>query len=245
MENQTQATKGETIATPFIEEMFGAGVHFGYSKSRRHPSAKPFIFGAKNNVEIIDLEKTALAWARAKDFITELVRAGKQILFVGGKNEAYDAVMRTAMSVEMPYAARRWVGGTLTNFPQIRKRIGQLESLTSKRERAEFDMYTKKERLMIDREIEDLEKKFGGLLGLKDMPGALFVVDSKREHIAVEEARKAKVPVISISSSDCDITSIQYPVVANDASRSSVDFFMKLLAEAIAEAKMSAPASKQ
>lgn len=245
MQNQTQATKGEMVANPFIEEMFNAGVHFGYSKSRRHPSAKPFIFGAKNNVEIIDLEKTVTAWARAKDFIAGLTRAGKQILFVGGKNEAFDAVVRTAISVEMPYAAHRWVGGTLTNFPQIKKRIAQLENLTSKREKAELDMYTKKERLMIDREIEDLEKKFGGLLGLKDMPGALFVVDSKREHIAVEEARKAKIPVISISSSDCDITGIQYPIVANDASRSSVDFFMKLLAEAIVEGKMSVPPAKQ
>lgn len=216
---------------PNIEEMFKAGAHFGYSKSRRHSSMKSLIFGIKNSVEIIDLEKTDEYLAKAKDFVAALAKEGKQILFVGSKNEARDVVKNGAISVDVPYVTNRWIGGTITNFPEIKKRISRLEELTGKRDKGELGMYTKKERLLIDREIEKLEKNFGGLLPMKEKPAAIFVVDSRAENIAVEEAKNANIPVISLSGSDCDIKGIEYPIPANDSSKSSIEFFVGQLVD--------------
>ena len=198
----------------------------------------------KNNVEIINLEKTAEGLARAKEFVADIAKAGKHILFAGGKSEAHKIVTDAAISIGMPYAAARWVGGTLTNFGQIKKRIAHLEDLLAKKEKGALDIYTKKERLVIDREIEDLKESFGGLVGMKEMPAALFVVDSDRESIAVTEARKMGVPVISLSSSDCDISKIDYPIVANDAARSSIEFFVNEIAEAFRRARAAGSGDK-
>jgi len=223
-------TKTETAENKaIIEEMFKVGAHFGYSKSKRHPSMKSLIFGVKNTVEIINLEKTDEYLARAKDFVASLAKEGKQILFVGSKNEGRDVVKNAAMSVDLPYVTNRWIGGTITNFSEIKKRIARLESLTSKKEKGELGMYTKKERLLIDREIEDLEKHFGGLLSMKQKPAALFVVDSGCESIAVKEAMDTGIPVISLSGSDCNIKEIDYPIPANDSSRSSISFFVDII----------------
>lgn len=220
---ETQTTQ----ASPHIEDMFKAGAHFGYSKSRRHPSMKSLIFGVKNTVEIIDLEKTDEYLTRAKEFVASLAKEGKVILFVGAKNEAREIVKQGAAVINMPFVTNRWVGGTITNYAEIKKRIARFEDLTAKREKGELGMYTKKERLLIDREIADLEKHFGGIVSMKERPAALFVVDSRAEKIAVEEARNAKIPVVSISGSDCDITGIEYPIPANDGSRSSIAFFVE------------------
>ena len=224
----TETTENKGI----IEEMFKVGAHFGYSKSKRHPSMKSLIFGVKNTVEIIDLEKTDEYLARAKEFVASVAREGKQILFVGSKNEAREAVKNAALSVDMPYVTNRWIGGTITNFSEIKKRIARLEDLTSKKEKGELGMYTKKERLLIDREIEDLEKHFGGLLPMKQKPAAIFVVDSGAESIAVKEATGTGIPVISLSGSDCNIKGIDYPVPANDSSRSSITFFVDAITAA-------------
>ncbi|HEC30409.1 MAG TPA: 30S ribosomal protein S2, partial [Candidatus Yonathbacteria bacterium] len=213
-------TNTETIENKgIIEEMFKAGAHFGYSKSKRHPSMKPLIFGVKNTVEIINLEKTDEYLTRAKEFVASVAKEGKQILFVGSKNEAREVVKNAALSVDLPYVTNRWIGGTITNFSEIKKRIARLEELTSKREKGELGMYTKKERLMIDREIENLEKHFGGLLSMKQKPAALFVIDSEAESIAVKEADSTGIPIVSLSGSDCNIKKIDYPVPANDSSR--------------------------
>ncbi len=227
-----------------IEEMFNVGAHYGYSKSRRHPSAKKVIFGMKNNVEVIDLEKTNDALEDAKKAVKAIVESGKQILFVGGKFEAHDAIVAGAKAVGMPYASHRWVGGTITNFSEIKKRIALLADLSEKKEKGSFTMYNKKERLMIDREIEDLEKHFGGLLDMNTTPGAFFVIDSKKEHIAVAEARVAGIPIISVSSSDNDLNIIDFPIPANEASRSSIGFFVDQIVGAIKEGQKSKPAPK-
>lgn len=220
MEKDTQAP------TVSLDKLFKAGAHFAYTKSRRHPSAKPFIFGVKNKLEIFDLEKTHEKLAQAKDFMQKLGEEGATVLFVGGKNEAQEPIRKGAQSLGMPYVAGRWLGGTLTNLPEIKKRTAKLEELTMKREKGELAKYTKKERLLIDREIEKLQKFFSGLLPMKDAPKALFVIDSKREHIAVKEAKYQKTPVISLSGSDCNLNEVDYAIPGNDSSVHSVEFFV-------------------
>jgi len=215
-----------------IETMFKAGAHFGYAKSRRHATVAPFIFGVKNRTEIINLEKTAELLEKALAFVTELGKDNKSILFVGGKSESRAAVKNAAMTIDMPYVSGRWVGGTITNFVEVRKRVMKYEDLLSQREKGELVKYTKKERLLIDRQIDKLERLFSGLVNLKDLPKAMFVVDSKKEHIAVAEARKAGIPVISLCGTDCNLKEVTFPVVANDASVSSINFFTSEIAKA-------------
>ena len=214
-----------------IDEMFKVGAHYGYSKSRRHPTVSPYIFGAKNRVEIIDLTKTSDLLKNALDFVSGLAKEGKQVLFVGGKNEAKDIVKKAAISIEMPYVAGRWIGGTFTNFSEIKKRIAKLEDLTKQKEKGELSKYTKKERLVIDRNIDNLDRFFSGLLLMKEMPKAIFVVDPKKELISVTEAKKMGIPVIALASSDCDIKEIDYPILANDSATSSISFFVNEIAE--------------
>lgn len=222
---------------PVIETLFGAGAHFALGRSRRHPTAAPFIFGAKNRVEIFDLELTTEALERAKEFVRGLAAAGKQILFVGCKHEGREAVKRGAEAVNMPYVAGRWLGGTITNFPQMRKRIERLEKLVAERDAGELGKYTKKERLLIDREIIRLEGSFGGLVLLKQLPAALLVIDSKHEHTAIAEAKKFNIPVVSVSNSDCDFKEIDYPIPGNDGAKASIEFFVNEIVTAYREGK--------
>ncbi len=221
-----------------VEEMFRVGGHFGYSRTRRHPTMKPYIFGSKNRMDIIDLDKTVDMLARVLQFVESLSREGKQIIFVGNKKEAQKPVMDAAAKLDMPYVANRWIGGTLTNFAEIRKRIARLEDLMSKKESGQLDIYTKKERTLLDKEIDDLTKRFWGIMKVKRLPGAIFVVDSNKEEIAVAEARKAGIPVISLSGSDCDISMIDYPIVANDSAAESIRFFLDKIVEAYRNAKV-------
>lgn len=221
-----EEVKNTKNSDKIIEEMFKAGAHFGYSKSRRHPTASPYIFGVKNRVEIFDLAKTADLLNNALDFVSGLAKEDRQILFVGGKNEARDLIKKAANSIEMPFVAGRWIGGTFTNFPEIKKRIAKLEELTKQREKGELSKYTKKERLVIDRNIANLERFFSGLLLMKEMPKAIFVIDPKNEAIAVTEAKKMGIPVIALAGSDCDIKDVDYPIAANDSSISSISFFV-------------------
>ncbi|MBI2048934.1 MAG: 30S ribosomal protein S2 [Parcubacteria group bacterium] len=216
-----------------IQRMFEAGAHFAYSKARRHPTAQPYIFGVKDKVEIFDLEKTEKLLQEAIEFIISLAKEGKQVLFVTGKNEARDMVKNTALSLDMPYVAGRWIGGTLTNFDEIKKRIARLETLIGEREKGELARkYTKREQLLLGREIASLEAAFGGLTPMKELPAALFVIDTKREHIPVEEAKKRNIPVIALMNSDCDVGSAEYPIFANDAGTQSIGFFTHALADA-------------
>jgi small subunit ribosomal protein S2 len=220
-----------------IEGLFKVGAHFGLIRSRRHPSARPFIFGVKNKIEIFDLEKTNEALEKAKDFIKKIVAEGGVVLFVGGKNEAQEAIRTGASKVGMPYVAGRWLGGTLTNFPEIKKRIAKLEDLTSQKEKGELGKYTKKERLLIDREIVTLTHDFSGISVMRNLPKVLFVVDLKREMIAVKEAHRLHIPVVSLSSSDCNLRDVEFAIPGNDASKASIQFFVNEIASAIEEGK--------
>jgi len=215
-----------------IEEMFKAGVHYGYSKSRRHPSISPFIFTTKNGVDIINIEKTNSLFEQALEAVSKFAANGKTILFIGTKPEARQQVIETALSLNMPYVGERWVGGSLTNFPEIKKRIIKLLDLRDKKEKGELEKYTKKERLLIDREMEDMTKNFQGLTGITRTPDAVFVIDPKKEHIAVTEAQKMNLPVIALLNTDCNLKQVQYPIIANDASISSITFFLSKIKEA-------------
>lgn len=231
MERETQTN------STAVEEMFKVGAHYGYAKRRRHPSVIPFIFGIKNGVEIFDLEKTNEALEEAKKFVSELATKGKMILFVSSKAEGKDAIKAAADSIQMPYVAGRWKGGTLTNFEEIRKRVIKLDELTSKRDAGELAKYTKKERLMIDREIEALEEGFSGLNLMTRLPDALYVIDANHEEIAVREAITLGIPVISLSNSDCDYEKLDYPIPGNDANRHSIAYFTNAIASAYKSAR--------
>lgn len=224
-----------------IDRMFKAGAHFAYSRTRRHPSVSAFIFGAKNQVEIFDLEKVSELLETAKAFARKLGEDRKAILFVGGKNEVREIVSARALALNLPYVAGRWIGGTLTNFSEIKKRMARLDDLMDKRSKGEFEgKYTKRERLMFDREIADLERTFGGIMPMKQLPGALFVIDSRREHIPIAEAKVMKIPVIALMNSDCDFKQVQYPIVGNDTARASVAFFIDEVVKAYREGLASA-----
>ena len=207
-----------------IEEMFRSGVHYGYSKSRRHPSVSSYVFTTKNGVDIINIEKTHELLEKALETISKFAANGKTILFIGTKPEARQQIIETALALNMPYVSERWVGGALTNFPEIKKRIVKLLDLRSQKE--------KKERLLIDREMDDMTKNFQGLTGITRIPDVVFVVDPKKEHIAVTEARKMNLPIIALLNTDCNLKEIQYPIVANDASVSSITFFLLKIKEA-------------
>lgn len=224
-----------------IEELFKVGAHFGFVKSRRHPSAKPFIFGAKNKVEIFDLEKTSEELEKALAFVSEKGKESAPILFVGGKSEAREAIRKAGEDLSMPFVAGRWIGGTLTNFNEIKKRIAKLEELTTQKEKGELGKYTKKERLLIDREIEKLTLYFSGLSNLKGLPKLMVVVDPKKESIAVAEAKRMNVPVVAIAGSDCNLYEVDYAIPANDSSRQSISYIIGEVVSAykkgLAEAK--------
>ncbi|MEI6528188.1 MAG: 30S ribosomal protein S2 [bacterium] len=232
-------TETKNVNKERVEEMFKAGAHFGYSKSRRHASIAPYIFGVKNKVEIIDLEKTDEMLEKALNFVSTLAKEGKQILFVGGKNEAKDAIKISSFAVDMPVVAGRWIGGTLTNFSEVKKRIAKLDELTKQKEKGELlAKYTKKERMVIDKEIENLTRFFSGLSSMRDLPKALFVIDAKKEITAVTEAKKMKVPVIALCGTDNNISNIDYPIIANDSAVASITYFADKIAEAYKKARV-------
>lgn len=214
-----------------IEEMFTAGVHYGYSKSRRHPSTVPYIFGTKNGIDIINIEKSQSLFEEASEVLEDLFKKNKTILFVGTKPEAKQQILEVALALNMPYVTERWVGGSLTNFSEIKKRITRLLALRDEKEKGELDKYTKKEILLINKEMEDMTRNFQGLTGINRTPDAVFVIDPKKEHIAVSEANKMEIPVIALSNTDCDLKKVTYPIVANDASVSSITFFLSKIKE--------------
>jgi len=226
-----------TDNTQAIESMLQVGAHFGYSKSRRHPSTKTFIAGSKNGYEIIDLEQTAQQTQKVLDFVAEVAKDRGQILFVSTKKEFAPIIKDSALSIDQPYVIGRWIGGTLTNFEEISKRVKRLETLLEQKTKGLLAKYTKKERLLIDREIENLEERFGGITNMKFKPKVVFVIDTKHDDIAVQEARNEKIPVIGVSNSDCDIDALTYPIIANDSSVKSVKFFVQQIVEAYKNSK--------
>ena len=234
-------SKTEKGADTVIEKMFQAGAQYGYSKTRRHPSVSKYIYATKNNGDIIDLEKTSEMLDVAAEFIKNLGAKGKVVLFVGTKPEAKVAIKMVAESLSMPYVMERWIGGTLSNFTEIKKRIMELENYQKDSVGGGLDKYTKKERVVMAKKMEKLARYYTGLLGLKKAPDALFVIDAKSEHIAATEARKSGIPVIALVNSDSNIKGIDYPIVANDSAIPSIKFFTNAIESAYKGGIMSVP----
>lgn len=217
-----------------IKDLFSVGAHYGYTKTRRHPSVKPLLYGSKNRTDIIDLEKTVTALAEAEEILKTLGKTGKQVLFVGSKPEAKAATKHAADALGMPYVDVRWIGGTLTNEKQIKSRVVLLEELSDKKEKKELDTIakTKKERLLLERKIEKLDRRFGGLSTMKGLPGVLVVVDARDEAIAITEANQLGIPVVAICNTDCDLRTVSYPILANDANKKTIEFLLNKLVAA-------------
>lgn len=228
-----------------MEEMIKVGAYFGYGKSRRNPSASPYILSTKNQSDIIDLEKTSVMLKDAKEFVQNLASQGKQILLVGTKPEAQKIIKETAAKIDAPFVTERWIGGILTNFSEIKKRLARLAELKEQKSKGELEKYTKKERLLIDKEMATLEKMFSGIAEIKKTPDALFVIDPRKEKNAVAEARIAKVPVVSLLNSDCNIKDVDYPIIANDAARASIALFAEQIADAYKAGQQASPEKKQ
>lgn len=220
-----------------IDGMVAAGAHYGYTRTRRHPSIRQFLYATKDRSDLIDLSKTSTQLETAIKVMADAIAGGKQILFSGNKPEAQQITKEIALALRMPYVTNRWIGGTLTNFGEIKKRIEKLQDLLDKKEKGELSVYTKKERLLIDRSIEKMDQSFGGLSEMKQLPAVLFVVDSLAEDTAVKEANFMHIPVISISNTDCNVNMVDYPIVANDASQSSLKFFLNHIENALKDAR--------
>lgn len=221
-----------------IDRLFKAGAHFGFSKSRRHPTVVPYLFGSKHGTDIFDLEKTSGLIENAKEVLKEAGAAGKTVLFVSTKDEVSRIVREKAEDAEMPYVTNRWIGGMLTNFSEIKKRINRLIDLTSQGESGELERkYTKKERVLIQRELEKLNFNFGGIKNLEKTPHLLVVVDPRHDHIAVSEASDLNIPIIGVTSSDGNVSKVTHPVVVNDALQSSVTLVLDELLASFKEGR--------
>lgn len=216
-----------------MKRLFDTGAHFGQVKSRRHASMKPYLIGAKGRQEIIDLAQTATQLEAAKKAMELFAKEGKTVLVVGGKTETADLVRLMAMHLKLPYVSTRWLGGTISNWTEIKKRIDRLAELNEKKATGAFAKErTKLELVRLERERVRLEERLDGIVTLEKRPDALLVVDTRHEKHAVKEARAAHMPIVAIMNSDCDVTDATYPIVANDASRKTVHLILNELSDA-------------
>lgn len=222
-----------------IERLLKAGAHFGHLTSRWNPKMKKYIFMQRNNIHIIDLMQTQAMLNAAAEQAARFARQGKSILFVGTKKQAREAVRGFAQSCESPYVVERWLGGTLTNFQTIRGSIRRMDELERFEEDESFQTLKKKERLMRSREREKLAKVLGGIAAMPRLPGAAFIVDVNREHIAVKEARKLGIPIIAMIDTNCDPDLVDYPIPANDDALKSIRLVTSVIAHAVNEGKRS------
>ncbi|MBI2437079.1 MAG: 30S ribosomal protein S2 [Candidatus Magasanikbacteria bacterium] len=220
---------------PSILDMLQAGVHFGHKVSRWHPKMKPFIFTQRNQVHIIDLEKTRSQLEIILPQIKAIVASGKQILFVSTKPQAREIVKQAAIDCGMPYLTDRWIGGMLTNFSEIKKLINRYIDLKSKQASGELAKYTKKEQLKIAKQLEKMDTYLAGLVTLKKMPDALFVPSVQREKITITEANSTEVPVIGICDANANPTKVEYVIPGNDDAVKSIDMLVGLVRDAITE----------
>jgi len=217
--------------------MLEAGVHFGHHTSRWHPKMKPFIFGQRAGVHIIDLEKTASQLEVAAKFLEQLVKEEKQILFVGTKRQAQEVIGREAIRAGCPYINKRWFGGLLTNFKTIKKSISRLKKLEEMFGTGEAQKYTKKEQLGLEVELRKLKESFGGITEMNEVPGAIFVLDVGAEHIAVKEAKNLGVPIVGIVDTNCSPEGITYLIPANDDGKKAISTMVSKIADIIIGAK--------
>lgn len=225
--------KKTIISEELVKEMFKAGVHFGHKKSNRHPKMEQYIYGLKNNIQIIDLEKTAQNLEVALEFIKDITKKGGKILFVSIRPQSQSLIEETAGKCKMPYVALRWIGGLLTNFKTIRKRIDHFIDLEKKREEGNLKKYTKKEQKHFDKEIEKLKKNFNGIRDLKELPDAILVLGVKEHMTPIKEAKIKKIPVIALVDTDSNPSLVDYVIPSNDEAISALQFMLNQIEKVI------------
>ncbi len=231
-----KAKSRAVLKIPTAEQLLEAGVHFGHLKRRWHPKMAPFIYTDQEGVHIFDLYKTRGKLVEACQFLRKVAAEGK-IIFVGTKRQSGPVIEREAGRVGAYYLSERWVGGLLTNFDSVRKNIEKLEELSSKAKKGEFKHHTKKEQLLIEREVRKLERDIGGLRGMCELPVAAVLASAKNEAVAAREARQAGIPVVAITDTNADPRLIDYVVPGNDDAAASIEIIIRTLADAVASAK--------
>ncbi len=220
-----------------MKQLLEAGVHFGHQTRRWNPKMKPYIFTERNGIYIIDLQKTVRKIDEAYNFIRDVAAEGKSVLFVGTKKQAQESIMQEAKRCNMFFVNQRWLGGTMTNFKTIRTRIARLNEIDAMEDNGDFDVLPKKEVTKLIAEREKLEKNLGGIREMANLPGALFVVDPRKEHIAVQEARILGIPIVGIVDTNCDPDEIDYVIPGNNDAIRAVKLIAGKLADAVLEGK--------
>ncbi|MBR6737338.1 MAG: 30S ribosomal protein S2 [Clostridia bacterium] len=232
------------MAVCSMKQLLEAGVHFGHLTSRWNPKMKKYIYGARNNIHIVDLQLTVEEIEKAYKFVVEVAKSGKSILFVGTKKQAQEAIAQEAERCGQFYINSRWLGGTLTNFKTIRSRVDMLNKLDNMEKAGEFDLLPKKEVIGLKAQREKLQTVLGGIRDMHALPGALFVVDPHTEDIAVKEAKKLGIPVVAITDTNCDPDNIDYVIPGNDDAIRAVKLIASIIADAVIEANQGADAVK-
>jgi small subunit ribosomal protein S2 len=223
------------LATITMKELLEAGVHFGHQTKRWNPKMKEYIFGERNGIYIIDLQKTLKLFKDASKFVTDLCAQGKTILFVGTKRQAQDAIAEEAGRAGMPYINQRWLGGLLTNWVTVQKSVKRLQELDEMAVDGRYELLTKKEVIRLERERKHLQANLAGIKTMKRLPDALFIVDSNNEAIAVKEARKLGIPVVAVVDTNCDPTVVDYVIPGNDDALRAIRLFTSKIADSAAE----------
>ena len=218
-----------------MKELLEAGVHFGHQTARWNPKMKQYVFGARNGIYIIDLQKTVQHTREACDFAKKITSEGKRILFVGTKKQAKDVIIEEASRSGQNFVANRWLGGTLTNYQTVKASIDRLKRHEALKISEDWEALTKKEQSMINREIEKLESSLGGVKDMKKLPGALFVIDPMKEHIAIKEAKKLGIPTIAVVDTNCDPDDVDFVIPGNDDAIRAIKLFSHLIAESCVE----------
>jgi len=232
------------LASDLVRELIDCGIHFGHKASRWNPKMGRYIFGKRNSIHIIDIRHTVKGLLRAKKFVTAVVSGGQDILFVGTKRQARDAVAKHADRVGMHYVNERWLGGTLTNFKTIRSRLGRLEHLEELEKTGELKKFGKKEQSRASREREKIDRNLGGIRKMNKLPGALMIIDIKREHIAAKEAAKLGIPTICLVDTDSDPDGADILIPGNDDAMRGIELIMMQLADAVEVGKRSRKVEK-
>jgi small subunit ribosomal protein S2 len=237
-EHNTEKIEKDQDSVITMKQLLEAGVHFGHQSSQWNPAMKEYIYGARNGIHIIDLQKTLKSFLIAYDFVRDLTSTGKDILFVGTKKQAQEIIGEEAIKCDMPFVNSRWLGGTLTNFNTIRSRVDYMLQLKRLKDEGEFENLPKKEQISLNRELSKLEYLLNGIVNMRKMPSALFVVDTKKEDIAIKEARKIGIPIVGVVDTNSNPSDADYVIPSNDDAIRAVKLCVEKIAAAITEGKL-------
>jgi small subunit ribosomal protein S2 len=235
--------KGDCVATVLVKQLIEAGVHFGHRASRWNPKMRPYIYGRRNLIHIIDVRETVRGLIRARKYLTQVAAGGSLVLFVGTKRQAAETVERESTRCVMPFVSDRWLGGTLTNFRTIRSRLTRLEELERLRSGEELQTYSKKMQSALNREYRKMFRNLNGMRTMNRLPECMVVIDPRKEHNAIDEARKLGITTVALIDTDCDPDLVDLPIPGNDDSIRSIEIVLQQLANAVLEGKANAAAN--